>query len=101
MSGRIEWQPKLAGETVLRYADFTDELAAGDSLSGGSCVLTVWSGNDPAPPATAVTLMQNAAGLEAVMQVKIAGGVLGTVYQALCSGNTAAGLNYQKAAYLA
>jgi len=101
VSGRVEWRPKLAGETVLRYADFTDELAAGETVASGTCVLTVWSGDDPSPPVTTVTVIENTAGLDAVLQVQIPGGVTGTIYSALCSATTSAGRVYQKGAYLA
>ena len=101
MSGRVEWRPKLSGETVLRYADFTDELAAGETITGGICGLSVWSGNDPSPPVTTVTVIENTAGLDAVLEVQIPGGVTGTIYSALCSATTSAGRVYQKGAYLA
>jgi len=101
VSGRVEWRPKIAGETVLRYADFTDELAAGETVSSGTCVLTVWSGDDPSPPEATATVIENTAGLDAVLEVQIPGGVTGTIYSALCSATTSASRVYQKGAYLA
>lgn len=101
MSGRVEWQPKLAGETVQRYADFTDQLAAGESVDNASCALTVWSGDDSAPPTVIVAVLANTAGILAVVSCQIPAGVLGTVYQALITAVTSAGNTYQKGAYLA
>lgn len=101
MSGRVEWRPKLAGETVLRYADFTDELAAGETVSGATCALTVWSGDDSSPPTVTTTVINNTAGIAAVAQCSVPAGVLGTIYQALVTATTSLSNVYQKAAYLA
>jgi hypothetical protein len=101
VSGRVSWQPKVAGETVIRYADFTDELAAGEVVDSGSCELTVWSGNDPAPPTPVLTVIENTAGINAVLEVQVAGGVTGTIYSVLCIANTSMGRPVYKGAYLA
>jgi hypothetical protein len=89
MSGLLEWTPKTASETIIRYADFTDELAFAELLNSAGCVATVWSGNDPVPTlTTSVALANNSAGVSAVAVVTLAGGVLGTIYQCVVTGVT-------------
>lgn len=103
MSGRVEWQAVSYGEQVLRYADFTDELASGETVASATATCTVWSGNDADPSAAvgASTIINNATGLAAVAQIEVVGGVLGTIYQVVVQATTSAGRKPAKTAYLA
>jgi hypothetical protein len=103
MSGQVMWEPKLQGETVLRYADFTDELASGESVTGYSASVSVWSGNDPSPSqiVKSVSLQNNTAGIAAVVAVSLQAGVLGTIYSLLIIATTSLANTIQKSATLA
>lgn len=82
MSGTVQWSPKTAFEIVPRYADFTDELAVGEFCASVVSVATAWSGNDPTPAIIGTsTIINNTAGIAAVVQVNVQNGVLGTIYQ--------------------
>lgn len=103
MSGRVEWSPKLASETVIRYADFTDELAVGETIPGGACLATVWSGNDPTPQNIVGTTgtVANAAGVACIVTVQILGGVVGTLYQCVIIAISNLGNHITKTAVIA
>lgn len=104
MSGRVEWQPVTVGEVVVRYADFTDQLASGESVESAAATVTVWSGDDPSPQTTVaptIVLQENSAGVTAIAAVTINGGVLGTIYAVFIQAVTSAENKPIKAAYLA
>lgn len=103
MSGVVEWAPKTAGETVTRYADFTDELGPGESTLGPNCLATVWSGNDPSPQNIVGTtsVIANTAGILAVGVIVLQGGVVGTIYQCVMTAITNLGNHITKTAALA
>jgi hypothetical protein len=90
MSGKLDWKPKTVGETVVRYADFTDELATGVSVNTVAMTSTVYSGNDPAPQGIigGQNTLNNYAGVPAVVAVVLAAGVLGTIYQVVVAATT-------------
>lgn len=90
MSGKLDWKPKTAGETVVRYADFTDELATGEFVQVVSITPTVYSGNDPNPAAIVggSNTLTNYAGVAAVAAVVLTAGVLGTIYQVVVTAST-------------
>lgn len=102
MSGVVSWQPMVLGEKIVRYADFADELAAGESLTGPPVVTaTVWSGNDPGPGiVNSAGILTNTAGIPAVVAVTLTNGVLGTIYQCVVSCTTSAGRTIIKTATL-
>lgn len=102
MSGRVEWTPKTSTEVIIRYADFTDELAVNETVTSATCVATVYSGNDPSPAIVQSTaVINNAAGIAAIAVVTLTGGILGTLYQCLVTGITTAGRTITKSAILA
>jgi hypothetical protein len=104
MSGVVSWDPKTVAEIVVRYADFTDELATGEALAGAIVTTaTVWSGNDPNPQniVTLTAVLSNYAGVNAVAAVTLSAGVLGTVYQCVVTSQTSAGRNLTKTASFA
>jgi hypothetical protein len=110
VSGKLDWKPITPGEKVLRYADFTDELATGESLTSVAVSTTVWSGNDPAAQGgdadlpslnISITIMNNYAGVAAVAAAQVTGGILGTIYQVVLTGTTNNGHLITKTAALA
>jgi hypothetical protein len=90
MSGKLDWKPKTIGETVVRYADCTDELATGESVNVVTMTSTVYSGNDLNPQAiiTGQNILNNYAGVPAVVAVVLSAGVLGTIYQVVVTATT-------------
>ena len=88
---------------MVRYADFTDEFASGESLAAiGSITVSVWSGNDPSPAIIGpFSIVPNTAGIPAVAQVQVQAGVLGTIYQCMVNGVTSASRVITKTAMLA
>lgn len=103
MSGTVEWLPKTATEEVVRYADFADELAAGETVTTfNATAVTVYSGNDPGVTLTvAPNVVDNAAGLPTVLSCLVSAGVLGAIYQVVLSANTSAGRIITKTALVA
>ena len=103
MSGLVQWDPKTPTEIVLRYADFTDELESAEYIQTCTCTATVWSGNDVSPQSiiSTINILENSAGIAAVGTVAVQGGVLGTIYQCVCTGTTNFGHTITKTAILA
>jgi hypothetical protein len=101
-AGRVEWTAKVVGETVFRYIDFTDRLAAGEEVINLAVEVSVWSGNDPSPAIiSGVNLLDNTAGIPAVAQLTVTGGVLGTIYEVLVTAATNLANSISKAAAIA
>lgn len=102
MSGQVQWSPKLPFETIVRYADFADELAAGESITLATTIVQVWSGNDPSPAIIlGTTVVANSAGINTVAAVNLQLGVLGTIYQCSITGQTSLGRVIIKSAAIA
>lgn len=102
MSHVVQWDAKTPTEVVFRFADFTDELTAGEVVNSAATVATVWSGNDAAPNILGVTtVVNNTAGIAAVAKVVIQNGVLGTIYQCVITAPTSLGQTLTKTAVIA
>jgi hypothetical protein len=89
--------PKPAGSTENRMFDFTSDLAVGETISTQAVAASVYSGTD-ASPSSIVSGAASASG--AVVTQKITGGVLGVIYQLLCTITTSLGQTLQKSAFL-
>src|SRR5674476_101666 len=89
---KVEFPPKLVGETKTLMWDFSSDLAIGETLSTASVVSTVWSGNDPAPSAT---VSGTATVNNPQVTQKLTGGVAGSIYQLICTAVTSAGNTLQ------
>ena len=98
MSGRAQLDPKLAGSTRTYTFDFTSDLAVGETISTETVTATVYSGTD-ASPSSLISGSASASG--AVVSQKIAGGVVGVIYELLCTITTSAGQTLTKAGFLA
>jgi len=88
MSGRAIFDPKLLGETKTYQADFTSDLALGETISIATFTATTYSGTD-ASPSSIISGSATISG--AVVSQKITGGVLGVIYELLCTVITNAG----------
>lgn len=98
MSGRITLPGKYLSEAVFARFDFTSQLAVGETISSASVTASVWSGTDPSPSA----IVSGAASISgAVVRQLIIQGVLGVVYELLCTAITSLGQSIEISAYQA
>jgi len=89
---RIQFQPKLVGETQAYVFDFVSRMGSSDTLYSGTVVVTVYSGVDSAPNAL---VYGNTSLSGTQVTQKLMGGVAGVVYQVMCTAVTTAGLTLQ------
>jgi hypothetical protein len=89
---RIQFQPKLVGETLPYVFDFVSRMGVSDIIFGSSVVVTVYSGVDPVPNAMVYGGASNS-GTQVTQ--KLMGGVAGVVYQVMCTMVTSSGLTFQ------
>jgi len=98
---RITLQPKLAGEIAFpsQPFDFISRLAVGETISSQQVSASVYSGTDPNPS----SLINGAASVQNSTQVwqLLAGGLVGCIYELLCTITTSLGQTLQISAYLA
>lgn len=95
-------QPKKLGEDGIVKFDFTSALAAGETISSATVTASVYSGTDAAPG----NLIAGADTISgAIVSQLIAGsagaGVLGVIYELLCTADTSLGKRLQIASYMA
>ena len=90
--------PKLVGSTVTVAFNFTSDLAIGETISSATCTCKVYSGTDASP---GVLISGGATASGAVVSQNIAGGVLGVLYELLCTITTSLGQTLLKSGYLA
>ncbi len=98
---RVILPTKLASEVKLyNQFDFTSILPSGDSITGTpTFTASVYSGTDANPGGIIVGGSTVIVG--AVVSTKIQAGVLGVIYELLCSASTVGGLTLELAGYLA
>jgi hypothetical protein len=89
---RIQFQPKLVGETGSYGFDFVSRLGASETISSSTVVVSVYSGVD-ASPASMLSGTTSNAGTQVTQ--KLTGGVAGVVYQVMCTIVTSAGQTLQ------
>lgn len=95
---RIVFDPKTDGETVTLTFNFLSRMAAGETISTQIVAASVYSGVDGSP-SSIVSGSASASG-QSVTQ-KITGGVVGVIYQLLCTITTSAGQTLELAGFLA
>lgn len=85
---RVILPPKLAGEVKLYdQFDFTSSLQPGETISGIPVFnANVYSGTDPSPASLIVAGSPAVSG--AVASVRIQAGVLGVIYEVVCTAST-------------
>lgn len=98
MTGRADLSPKLVGETKVYSFDFSSALAVGETVSTQVVTAAVYSGVD-ASPSSLISGLASASG--AVVSQKITGGVLGVLYELLCTITTSLGQTLLLSGYLA
>ena len=99
--GHLSLKPKRVSETCFgsQPFDFAPSMAAGETILTQTVVSTVYQGTDPTPG----SVISGAATVQTVTQVQqlFTAGVLGTIYELLCSVTTSLGQTLAQAAYLA
>lgn len=98
MSGRISIPPKYVGETAVVKFDFTSLLAVGETISTESVAASVYSGTDSAP---SLIVSGSASASGNVVSQKVTAGVLGVVYELLCTITTSLSQTLELSGYLA
>ena len=98
MSGRTIFDPKLTGETRTLKFDFTSDLAVAETISTESVAASVYSGVD-ASPSSIVSGSASASG--AIVSQTITAGVVGVVYELLCTITTSLSQTLQRVGLLA
>ncbi len=95
---RVVLPPKLAGDIKNVQFDFTSSLAIGETISTQAVTASVFSGTDAAPG----NIIRGAASASGnIVTQKLTGGVVGVLYELLCSITTSLGQTVQLAAHLA
>ena len=97
--GRIVIEPKLVGvtEVISPPFDFSKNLQIGETLSTASVGVSVYSGVDPNPSA----LLSGTPSISgAVVNQSVTGGIVGVIYDIICTATTSLGNTYQLTAYL-
>lgn len=95
---RITLPPKLAGETAKVAFDFASLLASAETISTQVVTSTVYSGTDASPSA----LISGAASATgSIVTQSVTGGVVGVLYELLCTITTSATQTRQISAFLA
>lgn len=98
VTSRQSIAPKLVGSTVTVPFNFASDLAVGETLVVASCTCSVYSGTDASPSA----LLAGSASISGtVVSQNITAGVVGTLYELLCTATTSAGQTLLKSGYLA
>jgi len=96
--GRVILNPKKLGETVVEPFNFISALGSGETIVSATCGCTVYTGADPNPSA----MLVGAPAINGtIVQQEITGGILGCIYELLCTATTNAGEVIEISAYLA
>lgn len=96
MSGRVPFAGKYLGESPLVAFDFTSSLAIPETISTQTVTASVYSGVDSNPSA----LISGAASASgAIVTQKVTGGVVGVVYELLCTITTSLGQTLELSGY--
>lgn len=98
MGSREIFEIKPPTDTKYLYFDFTDDLAAAETISTQVVTATVYSGTD-ANPSAIISGSASASGAE--VSQKVTGGTAGVVYTLLCTVTTSLSQTLTRAAYLA
>lgn len=98
MTGRADLPSKRAGSTKTYTFDFTSDLAIGETISTQVVAASVYSGTD-ATPSAIISGVASASGTTVTQ--KITAGVVGVIYELLCTITTSAGQTLTQPGYLA
>ena len=95
---RQEIPAKVVSSTVTVVFDYTSDLAIGETLSSATTVAKVYSGADASPSAI-VSGSTSTSG--ALATQTITAGVLGVLYELVCTAVSSAGQTLVKPGFLA
>lgn len=99
--GHLSLKPKRQGETCFgsQPFDFASSMTVGETISTQTVTSSVYQGIDPTPG----SVISGTPTVQNVTQVQqlFTAGVLGVVYELLCSVTTSLGQRLEQAAYLA
>ena len=95
---RQEFLPKYAGATCSVVFDFTSDLASSETIDSAVVTCTEYSGTD-ASPSSMVSGADSTSGY--LVSQLITGGVVGNVYELLCTITTSLGQTLTKPGFLA
>ena len=104
MSNRVQIPSKKLGETPILGANgnspfnFISLLAPTETLSTATVTATVYSGLDPSP-SSIIPIAATIVGQQ--VQQKVTGGVLGVIYELLCTVTTSLGQTLELVGYMA
>jgi hypothetical protein len=94
---RLIFLPKRQGETPNYEFDFLSSLAIGETISTQVVTAEVFTGVDPSPPSI---IGGSASASGSIVSQKITAGVVGVVYNLVCTITTSTGQTLQLAAFL-
>lgn len=89
---------KFQGEGINVTFNFIGSLTPTETIAGKSCTSTVYSGTDSSP---AAIIAGSASSSGAIVTQKIVAGVVGVIYEILCTITTSANQTLQQSAFLA
>lgn len=93
---RVSFQPKLAGETTTLTFDFAARLGVSETISTQVTTCAVYSGTD-ANPSAVISGAASASGT--VVSQNVTGGVVGVMYQLVCTITTSLGQTLQMSGF--
>jgi hypothetical protein len=97
-AGRTIYPPKKLAETVQLAPNFISALQASETIATAVCTASVFSGTDPNPAA----IISGAAAINGTIVTQlVTGGVLGCVYEFLCTVTTSLGQTLGMSGFLA
>lgn len=88
--------PKKVGETVIRPFDFISRLGASEKILTAVTTASVYSGTDGNP---AAIINGSAAIAGTIVNQSLTGGVLGVIYELLCTVVTSLGQRLEMSAF--
>lgn len=97
---RVTFSPLRVGEVRQLVFPFGTEMAVGETISGSNVAASVWSGVD-ASPADLMSGSPAASGQTVSQKVTGSGGVLGVVYDVVCTITTSLGQTLQCGGFIA
>lgn len=95
---RAVQNPKLQGDTVNYFFDFTSRLAVSETILTATCSASVYTGVDASPSAIISGTATIAGG---VVAQAITAGVAGVIYEVKCVVTTSAGQTANISSYIA
>ena len=89
---------KFTGSTKSFLWDFLSDLAVSETLSTATVTISVYSGTDASPG----SMISGAASISgSQVSQKLTGGVLGVIYEALCTVTTSLGQTLEQSSFIA